>query len=330
MHSCDNTTWVFRSVGGGEAILPMYEELRHCSICPRECGVDRFAGELGWCRSGVDFSIGGLCAHRGEEPVISGLKGIANIFFTHCNLQCEFCQNYQISRNRKHADNSHVELPDLLRRIEAILDSGVGLVGFVSPSHFIPHVRTIMSGLTQLGHNPVWVFNTNSYDKTETIRSLDGEIDVWLPDLKYMDERLAFRYSDCPDYVAFATQAIKEMFRQKGADIKLDDDGLIESGLIIRHLVLPGQVENSKRVLRFIAEQLSTSVHISLMSQYRPTPAVEGHPLLGRSITEAEYDEVLNEFDRLGLHRGWKQDLTSPGNYLPDFVCPHPFEPRRD
>jgi putative pyruvate formate lyase activating enzyme len=144
--------------------------------------------------------------------------------------------------------------------------------------------------------------------------------------MKYMDNRLAKVYSDTPDYVENATAAIKEMYRQKGANIYLNDDGSIQFGLIVRHLVIPGQVENSRAVLRFIAEELSPNVHVSLMSQYHPIPATEGHPRLGRTLYKEEYEQVLDEFDRLGFHRGWVQQLDSPLNYRPDFTFDHPFE----
>jgi putative pyruvate formate lyase activating enzyme len=307
-------------------ILAPLESLRDCTCCPRDCHADRGSAQLGYCRSGMGFSIGSICAHRGEEPVITGKHGICNIFFTHCNMQCVYCQNWQISHNRQVVVEHKMELSEVVSRIEAILDAGSRSVGFVSPSHFIPQVRVIMSALRARGRKPVYVFNTSSYDKKATIESFDGEFDVYLPDLKYMDDRLAEAHSDTPGYSAVACAAIKEMFRQKGSSIWLDDDGLITSGLIIRHLVMPGQVENSKAVLRWIAHELSPSVHVSLMAQYRPTPRVAKSQKLGRYITPQEYDEVLEEFHHLGFYRGWVQELDAPENYTPDFVFDHPFE----
>jgi putative pyruvate formate lyase activating enzyme len=174
----------------------------------------------------------------------------------------------------------------------------------------------------------VYVYNTSSYDKVRTIQSLDGHVDVWLPDLKYLDESLGRLYSHTVHYPDVACAALREMFRQKGSNLWTDDDGCITSGLIIRHLVLPGQIENSKRVLRWIAEELSPSVHVSLMSQYHPTPWVAEHPRLGRVLCAAEYDEVKDEFERLGFYRGWVQELESASHYRPDFMLEHPFESR--
>ncbi len=307
-------------------ILKPLEELAACSACPRDCKADRRSGKLGYCQSGVDYAISSVFAHMGEEPVLSGKHGICNIFFNHCNLQCVYCQNHQISRVGGKMDRPPMELSEVLEEIESVLATGARGVGFVSPSHFVPQTKVLIKALRDRGYAGSFVFNTNAYDRVETIRSLEGMIDVYLPDLKYMDESLAHQYSDCRHYPEIATAAIKEMFYQKGANLLLDNDGIVESGLIIRHLVLPGQVANSKAVLRFIAEELSPRVHVSLMSQYHPTTLVSSHPDLGRTLTSDEYDEVLKEFDRLGLYRGWVQGLDSPSNYLPDFTEDTPFE----
>ncbi len=306
-------------------VLAPLEQLRDCACCPRECHADRFGGKLGYCRSCADFRISSICAHRGEEPVISGQHGICNIFFAHCNMQCIYCQNYQISRNDRDLSDE-LELSEVVGQIEGVLARGAHAVGFVSPSHFVPQMRVIINALSASEHTPIYVYNTNSYDKVETIRSLDGIIDVWLPDLKYIDSRLGQELSDTPKYGPIACAAIKEMFRQKGSAILLDDNDCIISGMIIRHLVLPGSVENSKSVLRWIAKELSPSVHVSLMSQYYPTPRVSSHGRIGRTLTVDEYNQVVDEFQRLGFYRGWVQELDSPSSYRPDFNLEHPFE----
>ncbi len=308
-----------------QKIAKPLEELKNCSICPRECQVDRIAGEPGFCRTGADFAIASISAHKGEEPPISGENGICNIFFAHCNMQCIYCQNHQISDNGSPLPEKRNDLSEVIQRIEAILSSGVCRVGFVSSSHFIPQMKAIINILKARRRDAVFVFNTNAYDKEETIRGLEGLIDVYLPDLKYMDNHLAVTYSNTPNYVQIATTAVKEMFRQKGDGIRLGDKGDIQSGLIVRHLVLPGEVENSKKVLRFIAEELSPSVYVSLMAQYYPTPKVKDHPHLGRTITAQEYGEVLEELENLGLHRGWLQNIDSSDHYRPDFSKQEPF-----
>ena len=309
-----------------QTIYAPLEELKECSICPRDCHADRTSSHLGYCQAGIGFAVDSIFPHRGEEPALSGQRGICNLFFNHCNMQCIYCQNYQISENCSPVARDHDDLVSIIKQIEAILATGVRLVGFVSPSHFVPQMKVIINTLKARGHNPTFVFNTNGYDRVETIRQLNGAIQVYLPDLKYMDNKLAAKYSDTPNYVEHATAAIREMFRQKGSCIRTDDEGVIESGMIIRHLVLPGEVENSKTVLRFIADELSPSVHVSLMSQYYPTHRVSTHPTLGRTVTKTEYHEVLHEFERLGFYRGWLQELTSPHHYRPDFLRDRPFE----
>ena len=251
---------------------------------------------------------------------------LPNSAFTNCNLQCSYCQNWQISRNNPDRKETEMSLEEVIREIAAILDTGINMVGFVSPSHVIPQVKIIIDALESSGYHPVKVYNSNGYDKVGTLRSLEGIIDVYLPDFKYMEPLIAHEYSGARDYPEVASLALKEMYRQKGAALHLAGDGTAESGIIVRHLVLPGQVENSRKVLRFIAEELSPRLHVSLMSQYYPTPGVCNHPHLGRSLRRYEYDQVVDEMNRLGLINGWVQELESGSNYRPDFKKDHPFE----
>jgi putative pyruvate formate lyase activating enzyme len=306
-------------------LIPL-NELSDCSFCPRNCHKDRFLGETGYCHSDAGFNVSSVCIHKGEEPVISGKKGICNVFFSRCNMQCIFCQNYQISRNNENVVSYKMQLREILGRIIEILDTGVESVGFVSPSHFIPQVKIIIAGLNQIGRKPIIVFNTNGYDKVSTIRQLEGLVDVYLPDFKYMDDHLSELYSSAPEYSFYASKAILEMYRQRGSTIITNDNGYAESGLIIRHLVLPGHVENSLSVLRFIANEISTNVHISLMSQYYPNEFVKDHPHLGRGLSENEYSKVTHEMEKLGFTKGWIQELHSADFYNPDFSNSHPFE----
>jgi len=207
-----------------------------------------------------------------------------------------------------------------------MLDTGINRVGFVSPSHCIPQVQVIIEAVHSLGYKPVWVYNSNGYDRVETLRMLEGVIDVYLPDFKYMDPVLSGELSGAGDYPAMAMKALKEMKRQKGSALITGDDGTAESGIIVRHLVLPGYVENSLEVIRFLAEEISPRIHVSLMSQYYPVPRVAGHPKLGRSVTKNEYYRVVSEMERLGMVHGWIQEFESNDFYRPDFDNPHPFE----
>lgn len=217
-------------------------------------------------------------------------------------------------------------LNKILDQIADILSDSIKAVGFVSPSHVVPQVKAIIRGLNSRGLKPVTIYNTNGYDKPETIRSLADLIDVYLPDYKYVTPEIALKYSGASDYPQVAMKAIKEMYYQKGSSLITDKSGMAESGLLIRHLVLPGHTEESKKVLRAISEELSTRVHISLMSQYYPTPFVKNHPVLSRTLYKEEYDSVVEEMENLGFMNGWLQAMNSNENYLPDFRKKHPFE----
>jgi len=272
------------------------------------------------------MNIASVCIHRGEEPVISGKEGICNIFFAGCNLRCLYCQNHEISQCGSVIRNSGLDLESVLNKIVRILSEGITAVGFVSPSHVVPQVKAIIKGLNSRGYKPITVYNTNGYDKLETIRSLSGIIDVYLPDYKYVTRAIAAEYSNAPDYPETALKAIKEMYYQKGSTLATDNDGRAENGLLIRHLVLPGHSEESKNVLRSIAEELSPGVHLSLMSQYQPTAQVLRHPILNRPLYKVEYEDVVKTMESLGFRNGWVQDMDSNLNYRPDFRKENPFE----
>jgi putative pyruvate formate lyase activating enzyme len=309
-----------------EAYSAPLEVLRSCRICPRNCDADRYSSKPGYCKADASFSISSICIHRGEEPAISGDKGICNIFFTHCNLQCIYCQNHQISCNSLDYRAQKMDLKEILRQIVAILSKGINHVGFVSPSHFIPQVKVIIDSLRAIGFNPVFVYNTNAYDKAESIRELESYIDIYLPDFKYSDAALGRKYSDVKDYPEIALAAITEMLRQKGTELPLNIKGYATRGIIIRHLVLPGHPENSVHVLRTIARDLSGDLHISLMAQYYPTYKVNNHVFLGRTLKAGEYSRVVNELEELGFENGWVQEMSSNQDYRPDFESKEPFK----
>lgn len=302
-----------------------FDELKNCSICPRKCNADRYSIKPGFCNSTADSGVVSICIHKGEEPVLSGKKGICNVFFGHCNMQCSFCQNYQISNNKTKLKS--LSFDEVILQIINILSKGINIVGFVSPSHFIPQMKFIIDQLKIKGSDPVIVYNTNLYDNIEQIKLLDDYVNIYLPDFKYYFNDLAIKYSSTKDYFEVASIAIKEMYRQKGSSLITDEDGLAESGLIIRHLVLPNQIENSTKLLKFIAEEISTKVSISLMSQFSPKFDIKNEKSdLNRKISEAEYKRVVETMNRLGFSKGWIQDLDSSDNYLPDFSTQNPFE----
>lgn len=213
-----------------------------------------------------------------------------------------------------------------MSEITSILDSGVKAVGFVSPSHQVPQTLALAKMIREYKKDVLLVYNSNGYESVKTLKMLEGMVDVFLPDFKYMDPSIAGAYSDAPGYPGIASMAIREMYRQKGSTLIVNDDGYATQGLIVRHLVLPGHPENSKRVLRFLAEEISTNIHISLMFQYHPVAGVSDHTVLCRRVSTKEYKEVEQEMEKLGFTKGWVQEPESADNYLPDFGRSRPFD----
>jgi len=304
---------------------PPLLDLHRCRICPRHCRVDRFAGPAGFCRTNADYGIASITLHRGEEPVLGGDQGVCNVFFAHCNLHCRFCQNHQISRNDNPIKGANRSLATIVDAIARLLDTGVQHLAFVSPSHMVAQMLAIITAVQGHGYRPVIVYNSNGYDRVETLRQLEEVVDVYLPDCKYLDPALAAKWSKAADYPEIATKALAEMYRQKGNILHLDQAGMAVHGLIVRHLVLPGAVDNSLAVLRFLATELSPRVTLSLMSQYRPIAAMADRPPLNRRLLPAEYDQVVAEMEKLGFSEGWVQDFASADCYNPDFDRDSPF-----
>ena len=298
--------------------------LTACRLCPRHCGVNRRESASGFCRADDSLAIASITIHHGEEPVLGGDKGVCNVFFRHCNLACRYCQNYQISDNDGPLAPA-MSLAEAVAKITAILDQGVGALGFVSPSHMLAQTLAIVGAVRDRGYDPVIIYNSNGYDRVDSLRRLEDVVDIYLPDCKYMDEELARRWSRAADYPQVARAALTEMYRQKGNVLHMGDDGRARRGPIVRHLVLPGAVENSERVLEFLASDLSPKLHLSLMAQYRPTPAMAADELLGRRLLPGEYQRALAAMRRLGFNNGWAQDFASADFYNPDFNREDPF-----
>jgi putative pyruvate formate lyase activating enzyme len=287
--------------------------------------VDRLAGIPGYCRVDASVHIAAIVRHRGEEPAISGGAGICNVFFAHCNLRCRFCQNAQISRNESVVRAAARTVAEAAERICRLLEQGVDRLGFVSPSHQLPQMAALIAAVRDRGHRPVIVYNSNGYDRVESLRELEDLVDVYLPDFKYADSQLAARWSGAGDYPEVALAALGEMYRQRGNVLHLDGHGLAERGLIVRHLVLPGSVDNSVRALELLAEHLSPRLTLSLMAQYNPTPEVAAEPPLNRRLRPEEYARVVAAMERLGFTSGWVQELGSADCYNPDFDQAEPF-----
>jgi putative pyruvate formate lyase activating enzyme len=293
--------------------------LASCDICPRNCGVNRLDGERGFCNSAYLPAVSSVVAHHGEEPVLSGTRGSGTIFFGNCNLRCVFCQNFQISQDPETQRNNELSIHSLAEKMVYLQDEvKCHNINLVSPTHYIPQiVRAVMEAIRMGLHLPL-VYNTGSYDSLETIKSLDGIISIYLPDLKYASDDLSEKFSKAPDYVKHSRAAIKEMYRQAG-DIITDENGIAVKGMIVRHLILPDRLAGSDNSLRWLVNEISPSVTVSIMSQYYPTANARKVPQLGRSISLKEYREVVNLVNELGLENGWIQEMESKKYYLPDF-----------
>ena len=303
--------------------------LAACDICPRQCQVNRLQGETGFCHSGYLPIVAAACAHHGEEPAISGTKGSGTIFFGNCNMRCTYCQNYQISQNWRKLKSNEVECRSLAASMIHLQDElGCHNINFVSPSQFVPQlVRAVAEAVPMGLHLPI-VYNTNGYDSIATLRELDGIVSVYLPDLRYASNRWARKYSRTPDYVEHNRQAIKEMYRQV-SELAVDGHGLAQRGLIVRHLILPNRIAGSEESLRWLAQEVSPSVTVSIMAQYSPQHRAKKIPSLSRTISTEEYEAVLQLISDLGLENGWVQEMGSADNYLPDFTREgHPFSHR--
>jgi putative pyruvate formate lyase activating enzyme len=285
-----------------------------CRACPFECGVDRSL-QLGVCRATGRFEMALAQLHHWEEPPISGTRGSGTIFFSHCNLRCQFCQNYGISQQ----GNGREVTPERLLAIMLELEQqGAHNVNLVSPTHYSEQLLPVLERARARLAIPI-VWNSNGYEKVETIRRLEGLVRVYLPDLKYHSDQLARDCSFAPDYFRHATAAIGEMKRQVGIN-RYSDSGIIEKGLIIRHLVLPGRAEDSKQILTWIYDNLGSRTHVSLMSQYCPVHRAAELPGMNRRLRHDEYEDVRRHFDGLGFEAGFAQELSSASrDFTPDF-----------
>ncbi len=295
--------------------------LKRCALCPRKCLVDRTEGEKGFCCLGADVVMDCAIVHHGEEPPLSGTRGAGTIFFSSCNLRCIYCQNYQISHDVR---GRHMDGEALARVMLSLQEKRCHNVEPVTPTHQAPQIMEALLMARGKGFELPFVYNCGGYEDPEVIKLLDGMVDIYLPDFKYGIEEDGRLFSEAKDYPAYALASLKEMVRQVGDELEMEG-GVARKGVLIRHLVLPGKIENSLEVLRLIKENTSTRVALSVMAQYSPMPAVARHPLLGRRITRKEYERVINYACDLGFENIFSQEV-SDRHLLPDFAKDEPFE----
>ncbi len=295
--------------------------LAHCELCPKKCGVNRLAGERGFCTCGADCVIAHYGPHFGEEPPISGTRGSGTVFFSPCNLRCVFCQNYQISHRTSGERATIAQLVDIFIDLEA---RGCHNINLVSPTPYAPQIAAAIRRAKERGVTLPFLYNTNAYESRETIRTLDGLIDIYLPDLKYAGSAVASLLSAAPGYPKAAMEAITEMKSQVG-DLVVER-GVARRGLLIRHLVLPGGLAGTRRLIPWIKKALGPKTALSLMSQYYPTCRADAFRLIGRSIRTDEYDPLVALVREEGFSNVFVQELESAASYRPDFTKKKPFK----
>ena len=283
----------------------MLEQLIECNVCPHKCKVNRLKGKSGRCKCNDKIKIALVSTHMYEEPCISGTNGSGTIFFSNCNLSCKFCQNYEISQLGKGYEITIEELASIMVKQQ---EAGVHNINLVTPTMYAYQIIEAIKIARKNGLNIPIIYNSNGYENVETIKALKGYIDVYLPDLKYYSNEIAVKYSKAPNYFEIASKAILEMVSQVGEPI-FDEDGMIKKGVMIRHLVLPNHIQNSKNVLKWIKENIPEEIYIDVMAQYFPTYKAKEDELINRKLTKREYKEIENYFYLLDFKNGYMQEL---------------------
>ena len=284
----------------------MLEELEKCKICPRECEVNRLEGEKGNCRASNKVEISLVSIHMFEEPCISGKNGSGTIFFSHCNLHCMFCQNYEISQNMK--KGKEVTIEELSNIMIEQQKNKAENINLVTPTMYAYQIKEAIKLAKEKGLTIPIIYNSNGYEKVETLKDLEGYIDVYLPDFKYYSNEIAVKYSKAPNYFESASQAILEMIKQVG-EPKFNKDGMIQKGVMIRHLILPNHIQNTKNILKWIKENVPENIYVNVMAQYFPTYKAINDKLINRKITKREYKQIEEFFYALDFKKGYMQEL---------------------
>ena len=283
----------------------MLNVLEKCIICPRECKVNRLNEKFGNCKAGSNMEIALVSLHQYEEPCISGKNGSGTIFFSHCNLHCMFCQNYEISQDKKGKEITIEGLANIMLEQQENKAENINLV---TPTMYAYQIKEAIKIARARGLSIPIIYNSNGYEKVETLKDLEGYIDVYLPDLKYYSNEIAEKYSKAPNYFEVASKAILEMIRQVG-EPQFDEDGMIKKGVMIRHLVLPNHMQNTKNILKWVKENIPGEIYINVMAQYFPTYKAKEDNLINRKLTRREYKQIEQYFYSLGFKNGYIQEL---------------------
>jgi len=277
------------------------QSLASCRVCPRDCRVDRLAGEMGACKTGRYACVSSYFPHHGEEDCLRGWRGSGTIFFACCNLRCQFCQNYDISQLGQGKETPPDRLAEMMLELQAM---GCHNINFVTPEHVVPQILEALLIAIEAGLRLPIVYNTSAYDSMESLRQMDGVVDIYMPDFKIWDSRMALTYLGAKDYPQAARRAIREMHRQVG-ELKLDENGVAKRGILLRHLVMPGVVAGTREIMKFLVKEVSPHTYVNIMAQYHPAYKVTGDkfPEINRRITTREYADAFSVAQRAGLHR---------------------------
>jgi len=285
-----------------EEALALMEE---CRLCPRECGVNRLEDERGVCNTGRRARVASYNAHFGEESPLVGRHGSGTIFISSCNLLCSFCQNYEISHGNEGVDVGPEQMAEMMIQLQK---RGCHNINFVTPTHVVPQILEALNFAVRSGLRVPLVYNSSGYDKRDTLRILEGVFDIYMPDFKFWDGKWAERYCKAPDYPEVAREAVKEMHRQVG-DLVLDENGVAERGLLVRHLVLPNNVAGTREIMHFLAKSISVNMYVNVMDQYRPCGEAYTDEFINRRLKSREFREAVEAAKREGLHRLDKRDV---------------------
>lgn len=290
-------------------------QLENCNVCPRKCGINRFK-ETGFCRASGELKVARAFLHVWEEPCISGSRGSGAVFFSNCNLRCVFCQNHDISHGGKGKTLSIKRLSEIFMELQ---EKGAHNINLVTPTHYIPQIKEAIIMSKKEGLAIPIAYNSNGYESIDALRELEGLIDIFIPDLKYFNDKYAVKYSGAQNYFEIASKAVLEMIRQVGAPV-FDGEGIMKRGVMIRHMMLPGLLFDSKKIVDWVAENLPSEVYFNIMSQYTPMYRAQEYPEINKRINKKHYEALVDYAITRGIENGFFQDVESATeDYVPDF-----------
>lgn len=290
--------------------------LKNCRLCPRACGVNRTAGNVGYCKAGKEIKIARAALHFWEEPPISGENGSGTVFFSYCNMGCVFCQNYGISHEHHGRTVTEGELAEIFIDLQK---NGANNINLVTPTHYVPQIKNALITAKKNGLAVPVVYNCGGYESVEALKILDGLVDIYMPDMKYFSDKYAIKYSNAPGYFVYACNAIEEMYRQTGKNA-FDENGLMKSGVLVRHMLMPGMLFDSKKILDYLYESYGDNIYISIMNQYTPMPNAKNFPEINRRVDKKYYETLVDYAEKIGITNAFVQSGEAIGeSFIPEF-----------